>query len=165
MLSSCNCRAASWSNRCSPVNRHTWTFRLSFLMPFKQPNHFLRTQESLERVGTDRHLLFWSVTTPWTLPEVWFSLACSLQFFQRAQMQTARPTIPTNSPSIRPGSQAPTAAVYPTNQPIVMTMAPMPFHSAQTQYYIPQVHSMGGGVLKVNICSLWGGSVCLRGTF
>ncbi|XP_024126411.1 eukaryotic translation initiation factor 4 gamma 3 isoform X4 [Oryzias melastigma] len=61
-----------------------------------------------------------------------------IQFFQRAQMQTARPTIPTNSPSIRPGSQAPTAAVYPTNQPIVMTMAPMPFHSAQTQYYIPQ---------------------------
>ncbi|XP_078803880.1 eukaryotic translation initiation factor 4 gamma 3 isoform X5 [Oryzias latipes] len=62
-----------------------------------------------------------------------------IQFFQRAQMQTARPTIPTNTASIRPGSQAPTAAVYPTNQPIVMTMAPMPFHSAHaTQYYIPQ---------------------------
>uniref|UniRef100_A0AAQ5XZK5 Eukaryotic translation initiation factor 4 gamma 3 n=1 Tax=Amphiprion ocellaris TaxID=80972 RepID=A0AAQ5XZK5_AMPOC len=61
------------------------------------------------------------------------------QFFQRTQMQTARPTIPTNTPSIRPGSQTPTAAVYPTNQPIMMTMAPMPFPSPQTaQYYIPQ---------------------------
>ncbi|XP_034021749.1 LOW QUALITY PROTEIN: eukaryotic translation initiation factor 4 gamma 3 [Thalassophryne amazonica] len=61
------------------------------------------------------------------------------QFFQRAQMQTARPTIPTNAPSLRPGSQTPTAAVYPTNQPIMMTMAPMPFPSAQAaQYYIPQ---------------------------
>uniref|UniRef100_A0A8D0D3M8 Eukaryotic translation initiation factor 4 gamma 3 n=1 Tax=Sander lucioperca TaxID=283035 RepID=A0A8D0D3M8_SANLU len=60
-------------------------------------------------------------------------------FFQRTQMQTARPTIPTNTPSIRPGSQTPTAAVYPTNQPIMMTMAPMPFPSPQTaQYYIPQ---------------------------
>uniref|UniRef100_A0A3Q2WPK4 Eukaryotic translation initiation factor 4 gamma, 3a n=1 Tax=Haplochromis burtoni TaxID=8153 RepID=A0A3Q2WPK4_HAPBU len=61
------------------------------------------------------------------------------QFFQRTQMQPARPTIPTNTPSIRPGSQAPTAAVYPTNQPIMMTMAPMPFPSPQAaQYYIPQ---------------------------
>ncbi|KAI4827908.1 hypothetical protein KUCAC02_031265 [Chaenocephalus aceratus] len=61
------------------------------------------------------------------------------QFFQRTQMQTARPTIPTNTPSLRPGSQAPTAAVYPTNQPIMMTMAPMPFPSPQAaQYYIPQ---------------------------
>ncbi|XP_063767483.1 eukaryotic translation initiation factor 4 gamma 3 isoform X3 [Eleginops maclovinus] len=61
------------------------------------------------------------------------------QFFQRTQMQTARPTIPTNTPSIRPGSQTPTAAVYPTNQPIMMTMAPMPFPSPQAaQYYIPQ---------------------------
>ncbi|XP_029991004.1 eukaryotic translation initiation factor 4 gamma 3 isoform X5 [Sphaeramia orbicularis] len=62
-----------------------------------------------------------------------------IQFFQRPQMQTARPTIPTNTPSIRPGSQTPTAAVYPTNQPIMMTMAPMPFPSPQAaQYYIPQ---------------------------
>ncbi|KAM7006731.1 eukaryotic translation initiation factor 4 gamma 3 isoform 1-T2 [Tautogolabrus adspersus] len=54
-------------------------------------------------------------------------------------MQTARPTIPTNTPSLRPGSQNPTAAVYPTNQPIMMTMAPMPFPSPQAaQYYIPQ---------------------------
>uniref|UniRef100_A0A3B3Y4D3 Eukaryotic translation initiation factor 4 gamma, 3a n=1 Tax=Poecilia mexicana TaxID=48701 RepID=A0A3B3Y4D3_9TELE len=61
------------------------------------------------------------------------------QFFQRTQMQTARASMPTNSPSIRPGSQAPTAAVYPTNQPIMMTMAPMPFPSPQApQYYIPQ---------------------------
>ncbi|MBN3307711.1 IF4G3 factor, partial [Amia calva] len=61
------------------------------------------------------------------------------QFFQRTQMQTARPTIPSNSPSIRPGSQTPTAAVYPPNQPIMMTMTPMPFPSPQAaQYYIPQ---------------------------
>ncbi|XP_014872728.1 eukaryotic translation initiation factor 4 gamma 3 isoform X10 [Poecilia latipinna] len=62
-----------------------------------------------------------------------------IQFFQRTQMQTARASMPTNSPSIRPGSQAPAAAVYPTNQPIMMTMAPMPFPSPQApQYYIPQ---------------------------
>uniref|UniRef100_A0A672L7J8 Eukaryotic translation initiation factor 4 gamma 3-like n=1 Tax=Sinocyclocheilus grahami TaxID=75366 RepID=A0A672L7J8_SINGR len=61
------------------------------------------------------------------------------QFFQRTQMQTARPTIPSNNPPIRPMSQTPTAAVYPHNQPIMMTMAPMPFPSPQTaQYYIPQ---------------------------
>uniref|UniRef100_A0A6Q2WQ89 Uncharacterized protein n=1 Tax=Esox lucius TaxID=8010 RepID=A0A6Q2WQ89_ESOLU len=61
------------------------------------------------------------------------------QFFQRAQMQTARPTIPTNTPSLRPGSQNPTAAVYPPNQPTMMMMAPMPFPSPQAaQYYIPQ---------------------------
>uniref|UniRef100_A0A672LCL5 Eukaryotic translation initiation factor 4 gamma 3-like n=1 Tax=Sinocyclocheilus grahami TaxID=75366 RepID=A0A672LCL5_SINGR len=54
-------------------------------------------------------------------------------------MQTARPTIPSNNPPIRPMSQTPTAAVYPHNQPIMMTMAPMPFPSPQTaQYYIPQ---------------------------
>uniref|UniRef100_A0A674F7W3 Eukaryotic translation initiation factor 4 gamma 3 n=1 Tax=Salmo trutta TaxID=8032 RepID=A0A674F7W3_SALTR len=40
------------------------------------------------------------------------------KFFQRAQMQTARPTIPTNAPSMRPCSQNPT--------------------SAAAQYYIPQ---------------------------
>ncbi|XP_038871796.1 eukaryotic translation initiation factor 4 gamma 3-like isoform X3 [Salvelinus namaycush] len=62
-----------------------------------------------------------------------------IQFFQRAQMQTARPTIPTNAPSLRPGSQNPTAAVYPPNQPTMMMMAPMPFPSPQAaQYYIPQ---------------------------
>ncbi|KAK7132264.1 hypothetical protein R3I93_018728 [Phoxinus phoxinus] len=61
------------------------------------------------------------------------------QFFQRTQMQTARPTIPSNNPSLRPTSQTPTAAVYPPNQHIMMTMAPMSFHSPQTaQYYIPQ---------------------------
>uniref|UniRef100_A0A8C2GUC7 Eukaryotic translation initiation factor 4 gamma, 3b n=1 Tax=Cyprinus carpio TaxID=7962 RepID=A0A8C2GUC7_CYPCA len=61
------------------------------------------------------------------------------QFFQRTQMQAGRSTIPSNNPSIRPTSQTPTAAVYPPNQPIMMTMAPMPFHSPQTaQYYIPQ---------------------------
>uniref|UniRef100_A0A8C7JSZ5 Eukaryotic translation initiation factor 4 gamma 3 n=1 Tax=Oncorhynchus kisutch TaxID=8019 RepID=A0A8C7JSZ5_ONCKI len=54
-------------------------------------------------------------------------------------MQTARPTIPTNTSSLRPGSQNPTAAVYPPNQPTMMMMAPMPFPSPQAaQYYIPQ---------------------------
>ncbi|XP_043080532.1 eukaryotic translation initiation factor 4 gamma 3 isoform X1 [Puntigrus tetrazona] len=62
-----------------------------------------------------------------------------IQFFQRTQMQTARPTIPSNNPPIRPTSQTPAAAVYPPNQPIMMTMAPMPFPSPQTaQYYIQQ---------------------------
>uniref|UniRef100_A0A9J8BEC5 Eukaryotic translation initiation factor 4 gamma, 3b n=1 Tax=Cyprinus carpio carpio TaxID=630221 RepID=A0A9J8BEC5_CYPCA len=61
------------------------------------------------------------------------------QFFQRTQMQTVRPNIPSNNPPIRPTSQTPTAAVYPPNQPIMMAMAPMPFPSPQTaQYYIPQ---------------------------
>ncbi|KAK3512623.1 hypothetical protein QTP70_018636, partial [Hemibagrus guttatus] len=62
------------------------------------------------------------------------------QFLHRAQMQTPRPALPTNTPSLRPGSQTPTAAaVYPHNQTIMMTMTPMPFPSAQTaQYYIPQ---------------------------
>lgn len=55
-------------------------------------------------------------------------------------MQTARPTIPTNAPSMRPCSQNPTSAVYPPNQPTMMMMAPMPFPSPQAaQYYIPQV--------------------------
>ncbi|MGH0120137.1 UNVERIFIED_CONTAM: hypothetical protein FKN15_065298 [Acipenser sinensis] len=63
----------------------------------------------------------------------------SRPFFQRSQMQTARATIPSNSQSIRPGSQNPTPAVYPPNQPIMMTMTAMPFPSPQgTQYYIPQ---------------------------
>lgn len=72
-----------------------------------------------------------------------------LKFFPRAQLQTARPTIPTNTPSIRHGSQTPTAAVYPANQPIMMTMAPIPFASPQPpQYYIPQVtHSQKSEIL------------------
>ncbi|XP_051515924.1 eukaryotic translation initiation factor 4 gamma 3-like isoform X4 [Myxocyprinus asiaticus] len=61
-----------------------------------------------------------------------------IQFFQRTQMQTVRPAIPSNNPPIRPTSQTPTAAVYPPNQPIMMTMAPMPFHSQTAQYYIQQ---------------------------
>uniref|UniRef100_A0A674AUM5 Eukaryotic translation initiation factor 4 gamma 3 n=1 Tax=Salmo trutta TaxID=8032 RepID=A0A674AUM5_SALTR len=70
--------------------------------------------------------------SPYRYPKGW-------EFFQRAQMQTARPTIPTNAPSLRPGSQNPTAAVYPPNQPTMMMMAPMPFPSPQAaQYYIPQ---------------------------
>uniref|UniRef100_A0A4W4EYJ7 Eukaryotic translation initiation factor 4 gamma 3 n=1 Tax=Electrophorus electricus TaxID=8005 RepID=A0A4W4EYJ7_ELEEL len=69
------------------------------------------------------------------------------QFFQRPQMQTARPAIPSNSPSIRPASQAPAATVYPPSQPIMMSMTsmtPMPFPSPQTaQYYIPQYRHSG----------------------
>ncbi|XP_017305983.1 eukaryotic translation initiation factor 4 gamma 3 isoform X2 [Ictalurus punctatus] len=62
------------------------------------------------------------------------------QFLHRAQMQTPRSALPTNTPSLRPGPQTPTAtAVYPPNQTIMMTMTPMPFPSAQAaQYYIPQ---------------------------
>ncbi|KAA0707065.1 Eukaryotic translation initiation factor 4 gamma 3 [Triplophysa tibetana] len=63
----------------------------------------------------------------------------SRPFFQRTQMQTTRPTIPNNNPALRPQSQNPTGAVYSPNQPIMMTMAPMSFHSPQTaQYYIQQ---------------------------
>lgn len=70
-------------------------------------------------------------------------------------MQTARPTIPTNAPSIRPGAQTPTAAVYPTNQPIMMTMAPMPFPSPQAPpYYIPQVRETRGTVLNYTLFRL-----------
>ncbi|XP_036415617.1 eukaryotic translation initiation factor 4 gamma 3 isoform X2 [Colossoma macropomum] len=60
------------------------------------------------------------------------------QFLHRAQMQTTRPALPSNAPSIRPGSQTPAAAVYPPNQTIMMTMTPMPFPSQTAQYYIPQ---------------------------
>ncbi|XP_049327748.1 eukaryotic translation initiation factor 4 gamma 3 isoform X2 [Astyanax mexicanus] len=61
------------------------------------------------------------------------------QFLHRAQMQTTRPALPTNAPSIRASSQTPAAAVYPPNQTIMMTMTPMPFPSPQAaQYYIPQ---------------------------
>ncbi|XP_053267681.1 eukaryotic translation initiation factor 4 gamma 3-like [Pleuronectes platessa] len=56
------------------------------------------------------------------------SLPSYLQFFQRTQIQTARPTIPTNTSSKQPVSQTP-LAVYPTNQPIMKPMAPMPFPS------------------------------------
>uniref|UniRef100_A0A3B4CU14 Eukaryotic translation initiation factor 4 gamma, 3a n=1 Tax=Pygocentrus nattereri TaxID=42514 RepID=A0A3B4CU14_PYGNA len=55
-----------------------------------------------------------------------------------AQMQTTRAALPSNAPSIRPGSQTPAAAVYPPNQTIMMTMTPMPFPSQTAQYYIPQ---------------------------
>uniref|UniRef100_A0A672T5E5 Eukaryotic translation initiation factor 4 gamma 3 n=1 Tax=Sinocyclocheilus grahami TaxID=75366 RepID=A0A672T5E5_SINGR len=59
-------------------------------------------------------------------------------FLHRTQLQPARPALPTNSPSIRPGSQTPTATVYPSNQPIMMTMTHMPFPTQTHQYYIPQ---------------------------
>uniref|UniRef100_A0A8C1ZLL3 Eukaryotic translation initiation factor 4 gamma, 3a n=1 Tax=Cyprinus carpio TaxID=7962 RepID=A0A8C1ZLL3_CYPCA len=60
------------------------------------------------------------------------------QFLHRTQMQQARPNLSTNSPSIRPGSQTPTATVYPPNQAIMMTMTPMAFPTQTHQYYIPQ---------------------------
>uniref|UniRef100_A0A671N823 Eukaryotic translation initiation factor 4 gamma 3-like n=1 Tax=Sinocyclocheilus anshuiensis TaxID=1608454 RepID=A0A671N823_9TELE len=60
------------------------------------------------------------------------------QFLHRTQMQPARPTLPTNNPSIRPGSQTPTATVYSPNQAIMMTMTPLPFPTQTHQYYIPQ---------------------------
>ncbi|XP_053272694.1 eukaryotic translation initiation factor 4 gamma 3 [Pleuronectes platessa] len=50
------------------------------------------------------------------------------KFFQRTQIQTARPTIPTNTSSKQPVSQTP-LAVYPTSQPIMKSRAPMPFPS------------------------------------
>ncbi|XP_060749605.1 eukaryotic translation initiation factor 4 gamma 3 isoform X5 [Tachysurus vachellii] len=63
----------------------------------------------------------------------------SRPFFQRTQMQPPRPSIPSNSPSIRPASQAPNATVYSPSPPIMMSMTPMPFASPQAaQYYIPQ---------------------------
>uniref|UniRef100_A0A673K5X5 Eukaryotic translation initiation factor 4 gamma 3-like n=1 Tax=Sinocyclocheilus rhinocerous TaxID=307959 RepID=A0A673K5X5_9TELE len=61
-----------------------------------------------------------------------------LFFLHRTQLQPARPALPTNSPSIRPGSQTPTATVYSPNQPIMMTMTHMPFPTQTHQYYIPQ---------------------------
>uniref|UniRef100_A0A672T8R7 Eukaryotic translation initiation factor 4 gamma 3 n=1 Tax=Sinocyclocheilus grahami TaxID=75366 RepID=A0A672T8R7_SINGR len=64
---------------------------------------------------------------------------CFFSFlFPLTQLQPARPALPTNSPSIRPGSQTPTATVYPSNQPIMMTMTHMPFPTQTHQYYIPQ---------------------------
>lgn len=76
-------------------------------------------------------------------------------------MQSARPAIPTNTASLRPGSQPPTAAVYPTNQPIMMTMAPMPFPSPQpAQYYIPQVTHTLGMLLLLSVCVCVCGRVC-----
>uniref|UniRef100_A0A671TBR3 Eukaryotic translation initiation factor 4 gamma 3-like n=1 Tax=Sinocyclocheilus anshuiensis TaxID=1608454 RepID=A0A671TBR3_9TELE len=59
-------------------------------------------------------------------------------FLHRTQLQPARPALPTNNPSIRPGSQTPTATVYPPNQPIMMAMTHMPFPTQTHQYYIPQ---------------------------
>uniref|UniRef100_A0A9J8CTM3 Eukaryotic translation initiation factor 4 gamma 3 n=2 Tax=Cyprinus carpio TaxID=7962 RepID=A0A9J8CTM3_CYPCA len=59
-------------------------------------------------------------------------------FLHRTQLQPARPALPSNSPSIRPGSQTPTATVYPPNQAIMMTMTHMPFPTQTHQYYIPQ---------------------------
>uniref|UniRef100_A0A8C1Y4T1 Eukaryotic translation initiation factor 4 gamma, 3a n=1 Tax=Cyprinus carpio TaxID=7962 RepID=A0A8C1Y4T1_CYPCA len=63
---------------------------------------------------------------------------CAVLFLHRTQMQQARPNLSTNSPSIRPGSQTPTATVYPPNQAIMMTMTPMAFPTQTHQYYIPQ---------------------------
>uniref|UniRef100_A0A8C1RX65 Eukaryotic translation initiation factor 4 gamma, 3a n=1 Tax=Cyprinus carpio TaxID=7962 RepID=A0A8C1RX65_CYPCA len=65
-------------------------------------------------------------------------LATTDWFLHRTQLQPARPALPSNSPSIRPGSQTPTATVYPPNQAIMMTMTHMPFPTQTHQYYIPQ---------------------------
>ncbi|XP_067873635.1 eukaryotic translation initiation factor 4 gamma 3-like isoform X3 [Heterodontus francisci] len=60
------------------------------------------------------------------------------QFFQRPPMQPARPSIPNNNPSMRPGTQTATAAVYPPSQgPIIMMNPPVPYPPApQAPYYI-----------------------------
>lgn len=61
-------------------------------------------------------------------------------------MQPARPTLPSSNPALRPGSQPPGPTVYTGNQPIMMTMTPMPFPSPQApQYYISQVSAGQGG--------------------
>ncbi|XP_038677215.1 eukaryotic translation initiation factor 4 gamma 3-like isoform X6 [Scyliorhinus canicula] len=61
-----------------------------------------------------------------------------IQFFQRPPMQAARPSIPNNNPSMRPGTQTATAAVYPPNQaPIIMMNPSVPYPPApQAPYYI-----------------------------
>ncbi|XP_072334625.1 eukaryotic translation initiation factor 4 gamma 3 isoform X9 [Scyliorhinus torazame] len=60
------------------------------------------------------------------------------QFFQRPPMQQARPSIPNNNPSMRPGTQTATAAVYPPSQaPIIMMNPSVPYPPApQAPYYI-----------------------------
>ncbi|XP_078095250.1 eukaryotic translation initiation factor 4 gamma 3-like isoform X11 [Mustelus asterias] len=60
------------------------------------------------------------------------------QFFQRPPMQPTRPSIPNNNPSMRPGTQTATAAVYPPSQgPIIMMNPPVPYPPApQAPYYI-----------------------------
>ncbi|KAI7795113.1 eukaryotic translation initiation factor 4 gamma 3 isoform X1 [Triplophysa rosa] len=75
---------------------------------------------------------------PQTRPFVTGPRPAHHQFLHRTQMQATRPTLPTNNPSIRPGSQNPTATVYHPNQSIVMTMTPMPFPPQTPQYYISQ---------------------------
>ncbi|XP_027626391.1 eukaryotic translation initiation factor 4 gamma 3 isoform X3 [Tupaia chinensis] len=66
------------------------------------------------------------------------------QFFQRPQIQPPRATIPSSSPSIRPGAQTPTA-VYQANQHIMMVNhLPMPYPVPQgPQYCIPQYRHSG----------------------
>lgn len=73
-------------------------------------------------------------------------------------MQQVRPSMASSSPSIRPGSQTPTAAVYPPpNQPIMMTMTPMPFPSPQAaQYYIPQVRGHAPNTQCAQSCATEG---------
>ncbi|XP_072334636.1 eukaryotic translation initiation factor 4 gamma 3 isoform X19 [Scyliorhinus torazame] len=53
-------------------------------------------------------------------------------------MQQARPSIPNNNPSMRPGTQTATAAVYPPSQaPIIMMNPSVPYPPApQAPYYI-----------------------------
>lgn len=53
-------------------------------------------------------------------------------------MQPTRPNIQNNNPSMRPGTQTATAAVYPPSQgPIIMMNPPVPYPQApQAPYYI-----------------------------
>ncbi|XP_069802966.1 eukaryotic translation initiation factor 4 gamma 3 isoform X4 [Dendropsophus ebraccatus] len=62
------------------------------------------------------------------------------QFFQRPQIQPPRAAIQNSNPSIRASAQTPTAAVYQTNQHIMMVNhLPMPYAMPQgPQYCIPQ---------------------------
>ncbi|XP_072011441.1 eukaryotic translation initiation factor 4 gamma 3 isoform X8 [Engystomops pustulosus] len=61
-------------------------------------------------------------------------------FFQRPQIQPPRAAIQNSNPSIRASAQTPTAAVYQTNQHIMMVNhLPMPYAMPQgPQYCIPQ---------------------------
>ncbi|KAM3921384.1 eukaryotic translation initiation factor 4 gamma 3 isoform 8-T8 [Leptodactylus fuscus] len=63
-----------------------------------------------------------------------------IQFFQRPQIQPPRAAIQNSNPSIRASAQTPAAAVYQTNQHIMMVNhLPMPYAMPQgPQYCIPQ---------------------------
>uniref|UniRef100_A0A674F675 Eukaryotic translation initiation factor 4 gamma 3 n=1 Tax=Salmo trutta TaxID=8032 RepID=A0A674F675_SALTR len=112
-------------------------FRVSLCRPEQSDGVEMPSTWSSEMMLFGPYLWIFSCSSGTNFCHIYYLCVC--QFFQRAQMQTARPTIPTNAPSMRPCSQNPTSAVYPPNQPTMMMMAPMPFPSPQAaQYYIPQ---------------------------